>query len=164
MVPHSWRRRIQQSTNILGDCCLRLRQEWGTMVAAVSHLGHDALTDIVGLLRVVITVGIRMVLYQAIGDTLLTSWQWASSSALEPSTWQPLHQIGHCAMSSWQQHHWGMMCGSGGIKIGGIGPGFLHDVTLRIDQSWWLPLSYGRHEAQLPAPMLPTISQHVSII
>jgi hypothetical protein len=73
MVPHSWRRRIQQSTNILGDCCLRLRQEWGTMVAAVSHLGHDALTDIVGLLRVVITVGIRMVLYQAIGDTLLTS-------------------------------------------------------------------------------------------
>jgi hypothetical protein len=42
------------------------------MVATVGHLGHDALTDVVGWLWVVIYVGIRRVLYQMIGDTLPT--------------------------------------------------------------------------------------------
>jgi hypothetical protein len=42
------------------------------MAAAICHLGHDALTDIVGWLWVVLYFGIRRVLYQAIGYTLLT--------------------------------------------------------------------------------------------
>jgi hypothetical protein len=42
------------------------------MAAAISHLGHDASTDIVGWLWVVLYVGIRRLLYQAIGDTLPT--------------------------------------------------------------------------------------------
>jgi hypothetical protein len=42
------------------------------MAAAIGHLGHDALTDIVGWLWVVSYVEIRRVLYQAFGDTLLT--------------------------------------------------------------------------------------------
>jgi hypothetical protein len=50
MVPHSWRRRIRQSANILGDCCLRRPQEWGTMAAVVGHLGHNVSTDVVGFL------------------------------------------------------------------------------------------------------------------
>ncbi len=37
------------------------------MVADVDHLGHDALTDIVGLLWVVYYVGMHMILYQTIG-------------------------------------------------------------------------------------------------
>jgi hypothetical protein len=48
MVPLSWRRHTRQSANILGDCCLRWRQEWGTMAVVVGYLGQDASTDIVG--------------------------------------------------------------------------------------------------------------------
>jgi hypothetical protein len=47
MVPHSRRRLIQQSANILGDGSVRRRQEWGTMVTVVGHLGHDMSADIV---------------------------------------------------------------------------------------------------------------------
>jgi hypothetical protein len=46
--------------------------EWGTMAAAVSHLGHDAPMDVVGWLWVVIYVGIHRDSYQAIGGTLPT--------------------------------------------------------------------------------------------
>jgi hypothetical protein len=72
VVPHSWRHRIQQSANILGDCCMHQRREWGIIAAAIVHLGHDALTDVVGWLWIVSYVRISRVLYQAIGDTLLT--------------------------------------------------------------------------------------------
>jgi hypothetical protein len=41
------------------------------MVAAIGHLGHDALTDVVGWLWVVSYVRIRRVLYQVFGNTLL---------------------------------------------------------------------------------------------
>jgi hypothetical protein len=41
------------------------------MAAAIGHLGHDVLTDIVGWLWVVSYVRIRRVLYQAFGETLL---------------------------------------------------------------------------------------------
>jgi hypothetical protein len=50
MVPHSQRRRIRQSANILGDCFMWRRREWGTMAAVVGHLGHGALTEVVVLL------------------------------------------------------------------------------------------------------------------
>ncbi len=50
MVPHSQRRRIRQSANILGDHCVRRGWEWGTMAAAVGQLGHDVSTDVVGLM------------------------------------------------------------------------------------------------------------------
>jgi hypothetical protein len=40
------------------------------MATAVGHLGHDAPTDVVGWLWVVIYVGIGRVLYQAIGNTI----------------------------------------------------------------------------------------------
>jgi hypothetical protein len=50
MVPHFLRCCKQQSANMLGDCCEHRRWEWGTMAAAVSHLGHDVSADIVGLL------------------------------------------------------------------------------------------------------------------
>jgi hypothetical protein len=71
-VPHSRRRRIQQSANILGNYCLHSHWEWGTMAAAVSHLGHNGLMDVVGWLWVVIYVEIRRVSFQAIGNTLPT--------------------------------------------------------------------------------------------
>jgi hypothetical protein len=119
MVPHTRRRRIQQSANILGDCCMRQRREWGTMGAAIGHLGHNASTDIVGWLWVVSYVRIRRVLYQSIGNTLLMRWGWASLLALEPSARQPPCQIGCCVALYGQQHHWGMMCGGGSGKIGG---------------------------------------------
>jgi hypothetical protein len=96
------------------------------MAAAISYLGHNASTDNVGWLWVVIYVGICRVLYQANGNTLSMRWRWASLSASELSAQQPSCQIGHCVVLSGQQHHWGMMRGSGGDKIGGIrtGDGF----------------------------------------
>jgi hypothetical protein len=63
---------LQQSANILGNNCLHWHWEWGTMVAAVGYLGYNASMDIVGWLWVVIHVGIRRVLYQAINNTLPT--------------------------------------------------------------------------------------------
>ncbi len=124
MVPHSRRCGIQQSANILGDRCVHWRQEWGTMAAAVGHLGHNVLTDVVGLLWVVSYVGIcRVMLYQAIGDAYPTRWQWASLPALEPSARQPLPRIGRYAASSGKGHCGGMMHGRGGGKIGGRGTG-----------------------------------------
>jgi hypothetical protein len=42
------------------------------MAAAIGHLGHDASKDVVGWLWVVSNVRICRVLYQAIGNTLLT--------------------------------------------------------------------------------------------
>jgi hypothetical protein len=47
MVPHSRRHRIGQSTNMLVDYFLWQRREWGTMAAAVGHLGHRASTVVV---------------------------------------------------------------------------------------------------------------------
>ncbi len=119
MVPHSRRRRIQQSANILGDHCVHQCWEWGTMTDAVGHLSHDVLTDVVGMLWVVSHIGICRVVYQAISNTLLTRWQWASSSASEPSVQQPPHQIGCCVALSGQQHHLGLMRGGSGSKIEG---------------------------------------------
>jgi hypothetical protein len=72
MVPHSRRHRIQQSANILGNCCMHQCGEWGTIVAAIGHLGHDALMDVVGWLWVVLYVEILWLSYQAIDDTLPT--------------------------------------------------------------------------------------------
>ena len=40
MVPHSRRRHIRQSANIMGDCFMRRRREWDTVAAVVGHLGH----------------------------------------------------------------------------------------------------------------------------
>ncbi len=71
-------------------------------------------------LWVVSYVGIRRVIYHAIGNTLLTRWRWASSSASELLAQQPPCQIGHCAAFSGQKKHWGMMCGGSGGKIRGI--------------------------------------------
>ncbi len=119
MVSHSRRHRIWQSANIMGDCCLCQRQEWGTMAAAIGHLGHNALTDIAGWLWVVLYVEIHRLLHQAISDTLSTRWQRAFLLAWELLAQQPPHQICHCVVLSKQQHHWGMMHGSSGSKIGG---------------------------------------------
>ncbi len=132
MVPHSWRHRIRQSPNILGNCCLCWCQEWGTMAAAVGHLGHNASTDVVGLLQVVICMEIRSILYQGIGNTIWTRWPQASSSALEPSACQPPWQNGHCAALSGQELQGGRMHGSGGSKLGAIGPGdeFFYTIGL----------------------------------
>jgi hypothetical protein len=48
MVPHSRCRRIRQSSNTMGDGCMRQRREWDTMAAVVGHLGHDVSKDVVG--------------------------------------------------------------------------------------------------------------------
>ncbi len=119
MVSHYWRRRIRQSANILGDRCVCRHWEWGIMAAAVGHLGHDVLTDVVVLLWVVSYVVICREMYQAIGDAYPTRWWWASPPASEPSARQPLCQIGRYAASSGKGHHGGMMHGGGGGKIGG---------------------------------------------
>jgi len=46
-------------------------------------------------------------------------------SASEPLVWQPSHprQIGRCATFTEQGHNGGMMCCSGGVKVGGRGAG-----------------------------------------
>ena len=66
MVPHSRHMvpPLHQSASTLGDCCVRQREEWGTMAAdvTVNNLGHDDVsTDVVGvgLLWVVSYVGYR---------------------------------------------------------------------------------------------------------
>jgi hypothetical protein len=51
---------------------MRQHREWGTIEATIGHLGHNALTDVVGWLWVVLYIGIRRLSYQVIGDTLLT--------------------------------------------------------------------------------------------
>ena len=48
VVPHSRRRRIRQSANIMDDCFMRWRREWDTIAAVVGHLGHDVSKDVVG--------------------------------------------------------------------------------------------------------------------
>ncbi len=106
--------------------------EWGTMTAAISHLGHDMSTDVAGWLLVVSYIRICRVLYQVIGDTLRTRWGWASSSASKPSAQKPPHQIGCCVMLSRQQHHWGMMRGGGGGKIGGGRAGGYDSYNRRV--------------------------------
>ena len=53
IVPHSLRHHIQQSSSMLGDCCVRRRWEWGIVEAAVDHV-----MDVVGVLWVVPNVGI----------------------------------------------------------------------------------------------------------
>jgi hypothetical protein len=73
MVPHSRRRRIRQSANILGNRCVRRRWEWGTMVAAVGQLDHNVSTDVVGLLWVVSYVGTRRVTYLGLSDKVTMS-------------------------------------------------------------------------------------------
>ncbi len=123
MVPHSRRCRIWQSANILGDCCVCRRWEWGTMAANVGHLSHDVSTDVVGLLWVVSYVGTCKVMYQAIGNAYPTRWRWASQPALELLAWQSLHQIGCYAASSGKGHWGGMMHDGGGSEIGGRGTG-----------------------------------------
>jgi hypothetical protein len=50
MVPHPQHRRINQSANMLGDCYMLWCQEWGTIVADINHLDHEASMAIVGLL------------------------------------------------------------------------------------------------------------------
>jgi len=37
MVPHSRRRDIRQSANMLGDCSMQRLRVWGTMAATVDH-------------------------------------------------------------------------------------------------------------------------------
>ena len=81
------------------------------MTADVDHLGHDALTDVVGLLWVVSYVEIHRVMYQTIGDAFLLRLGRASPLALEPST-----QHRSCALSSGWGHHEGDVWHSGGSK------------------------------------------------
>ena len=64
IVPHSLRHHIQQSSSMLGDCCVGRRWEWGIVEAAVDHVGHDALMDVVGVLWVVPNVGISRIMYK----------------------------------------------------------------------------------------------------
>ena len=89
------------------------------MVAVVSNLRHDVLTDIVGLLWVVSYVGIHRVVYQTIGDAS----PMASPSASELSAWQPPCQMGRCATFADLVHHRGMMHCGGGVKEWGIEAG-----------------------------------------
>ena len=95
------------------------RREQGTIAAAISYFRFDLLTDVVGWLWIVSYVGIRRLLYPAIGNTLPTRWRWALLLALELSAWQPLWQIGPYAAPFGKGHCGGMMRGGGGGKIGG---------------------------------------------
>ena len=51
---------------------MRQRREWGTIAADVNHLGHDASTNIVGLLWVVSYVEIRREMNQTACDATPT--------------------------------------------------------------------------------------------
>ncbi len=156
MVPHSQRCHIWQLANKLGDRCVHRCWEWGTMAAAVGHLGHNVLMDIVELLWVVSYVGICRVTYHVIGNAYLTRWQWASPPALEPSAWQPLCWIGRYAALSEKGHCGGKMEEEREETIPTT-------HTINIDQQWRSPPSYGRHGAPLPAFKHTTISKHTMV-
>ena len=101
------------------------------MVAVVSNLRHDVLTDIVGLLWVVSYVGIHRVVYQTIGDAS----PMASPSASELSAWQHPCQMGRCAAFADLVHHGGMMHCSGGVKEWGIEAGGDYSYSMRTRAS-----------------------------
>ncbi len=162
MVPHSRRCRILQSASILGDHCVRRHLGWGTMVAAVGHLGHDVSTDVVGLLWVVSYIGICRIMYQAIGNAYPTRWWWAS-----PRYWShwlgSLYAklvvmlrcpgkdiVGECVWQRWWQNR----------KKRNRRWQFIQQASLYLNQSWWLPSSYGHHGAPLPAFKHTAISKH----
>ncbi len=115
-------------------------------------------------LWVVSYVGICRVMYHAIGDTLLTRWRWASLSASEPLARQPPCQIGCCAALSGQQHHWGMMRGGCGGKIGGIRPGDEFSYTIGLRAS----IDHGGHRCPMatmgPHSRLLSIEQSANIL
>ena len=77
------------------------------MAADVDHLGHDASTDIVGLLWVVSYVEIHGVMYQTIGNAFLPRLGRASPLESDPSVQQPRCQIGRCVLLSGRGHHGG---------------------------------------------------------
>jgi hypothetical protein len=63
---------------------MRRRREWGTMVADVDHLGHDASTDIVGLLWVVSYAYVGMQnAYDIVSDNWYKLWNRSTSLKLE---------------------------------------------------------------------------------
>ena len=65
---------------------MRRRREWGTMVADVDHLGHDASTDIVGLLWVVsyAYVGMQNAYeYDIVSDNWYILWNRSTSTSLK---------------------------------------------------------------------------------
>ncbi len=164
-MPHSRHCCIRWSANMLGDHCVHWRWEWSTVTATVGHLGHDVLTDIVGLLWVVFYVGICWVMYpHAIGNAYPTRWQWATPPASQLLAWQLLRQISCYAALSGKGHCGGMVHGSGGSKIGGKGTGgddsYNRQVCTSINHG-------GRHcpmAAMGPHSQLLSIQQSVNIL
>jgi hypothetical protein len=145
MVPHFRRCRIRQSANILGNCCLHQRLEWGTMAAAVGYLGHNASTDIVGWLWFVIYIGICQVLYQEIGDrhpsdevtTSILVGSGATGAATSMPNWPLCNVV--LAATSLENDVWWLWRQNRRNKT--RRQVFLHDGTLRFDQLWRMPLS-----------------------
>ncbi len=154
MVPHTRHHRTRQFANILGNCCMRQRQEWGTMAATIGHLGHDLSMDIVGWLWAVLYVGICTVLYrQSVipfrrGDDEHSCWHQSCGKTASTPNWLLCHVIQ--AATSFGNDAWWRRQQTRRKKSSGRRQ-FLQQVSLRIDQSWWLPLSYGHHGAPLLA-------------
>ncbi len=163
MVPHSRRRHIRQSANILHDCCVHWHREWGTMAAAVGHLGHDVSTKVVGLLWVVSYVGICR--YSVPGN-----WQ-CPPDKVTMSTPAGIGAVGLAASmlnrllccivregtlwgnDAWRRWRWNRRKRSRRWR-------FLQQASSYLDRSWRLPSSYGHHGAPLLAFKHKTISKH----
>ena len=114
---------------MLGDCCIRRRQDWGTMAAAVNHLGHNGSC---GNLWVVPYAGISRVIHQ----TMVISPQWVEE---ELPHCLPSGRLGSLNATSVLCHviragthgSSSMMRSGGGGKLGGRGAGWDNFYTVQ---------------------------------
>jgi len=132
---------------------MRRRREWGTMAVVVGNLSHDVSTDVVGSCDMCFARWISQ-------QTCTLQPRWPVS---EPSSWQPPRQIGCFFASANLRHHGGMMRGGCVGAEGGIGGGggkVFCSMWCPASIDHWPTLSYGQHEALLPAWRHTTISRH----
>ena len=132
------------------------------MAAAIGHLGHNELTDVVGWLWVVSYVRISRVLYQVIGNapdkvtmSIIVGIGAIGAAASMPN-WL-LCRVVRAAKSLGNDAWWRRL--QNRRKKSGRRQ-FLQQVSLHINQSWQSPLSYGHHGAPLPDSKHTTISKH----
>ena len=143
MVPHSRRRDIRQSANMLGDCSMQRLRVWGAPWRPQSTIFMSRRVDGRSFfLWFVSYVGIRRT---HTGKSVMPSRHKVRKSIYHhcrhrsPSAWQPPGRIGRPAAFAGKAHCGGTMRGGGGVREGGGGGVrglFLQHEKKRIDRSW----------------------------